>query len=178
MLFMRFRDGPRNQVEASHQRTARPAALWHRVRTRSAAPRSVVCGLAPHSRPHHRHRLPWRPPTTRFAESAPAAILYSDVDQQWARTAPAHLTARRARPPQGDMFRTTPLWGVASVDSSFHDGRTSDLLGRIRLPTLPGYVHSYPGLPSLLAIRFRRLTAGHQQFNACSRPTNRRFLIS
>jgi CxxC motif-containing protein (DUF1111 family) len=32
---------------------------------------------------------------------------------------------------QGDMFRTTPLWGVGQRLFFLHDGRTSDLLAAI-----------------------------------------------
>jgi CxxC motif-containing protein (DUF1111 family) len=33
---------------------------------------------------------------------------------------------------QGDMFRTTPLWGIGQRIFFLHDGRTSDLLEAIR----------------------------------------------
>jgi CxxC motif-containing protein (DUF1111 family) len=33
---------------------------------------------------------------------------------------------------QGDMFRTTPLWGVGQRLFFLHDGRTNDLLVAIR----------------------------------------------
>jgi CxxC motif-containing protein (DUF1111 family) len=32
---------------------------------------------------------------------------------------------------QGDMFRTTPLWGIGQRIFFLHDGRTSDLLAAI-----------------------------------------------
>ena len=32
---------------------------------------------------------------------------------------------------QGDMFRTTPLWGIGQRLFFLHDGRTSDLLAAI-----------------------------------------------
>jgi CxxC motif-containing protein (DUF1111 family) len=33
---------------------------------------------------------------------------------------------------QGDMFRTTPLWGIGQRLFFLHDGRTSDLLAAIK----------------------------------------------
>ena len=33
---------------------------------------------------------------------------------------------------QGDMFRTTPLWGIGQRLFFLHDGRTSDLLAGVR----------------------------------------------
>ena len=33
---------------------------------------------------------------------------------------------------QGDMFRTTPLWGVGQRLFFLHDGRTNDLLAAIK----------------------------------------------
>ena len=40
---------------------------------------------------------------------------------------------------QGDMFRTTPLWGIGQRIFFLHDGRTSDLLAAIRAhASIPG----------------------------------------
>jgi CxxC motif-containing protein (DUF1111 family) len=38
----------------------------------------------------------------------------------------------------GDMFRTTPLWGVGQRMFFLHDGRTSDLLQAIEAHQSPG----------------------------------------
>jgi CxxC motif-containing protein (DUF1111 family) len=39
---------------------------------------------------------------------------------------------------QGDMFRTTPLWGIGQRIFFLHDGRTSDLLGAIEAHSSAG----------------------------------------
>jgi CxxC motif-containing protein (DUF1111 family) len=57
----------------------------------------------------------------------------------------------------GDMFRTTPLWGIGQRIFFLHDGRTSDLLEAIRAHASNG--GSYP--PS-------EANAVIQQFNAQS----------
>jgi hypothetical protein len=72
---------------------------------------------------------------------------------------------------QGDMFRTTPLWGIGKRFFFLHDGRTSDLLGAIRAHTSSaledsgdGNGHSYPPSEATAVIRrFNELTASDQQ---------------
>jgi len=45
----------------------------------------------------------------------------------------------------GDMFRTTPLWGVGQRIFFLHDGRTDDLLAAIRAHFSPGDCDAAPG---------------------------------
>jgi len=45
----------------------------------------------------------------------------------------------------GDMFRTTPLWGIGQRFFFLNDGRTSDLLAAIRAHATPGDDSDGPG---------------------------------
>jgi CxxC motif-containing protein (DUF1111 family) len=77
----------------------------------------------------------------------------------------------------GDMFRTTPLWGIGQRLFFLHDGRTSDLLGAIQAHDSagsgdadgrgPASSHSggnYPPSEATAVIRnFNKLSAGDQQ---------------
>ena len=52
----------------------------------------------------------------------------------------------------GDMFRTTPLWGVGQRRFFLHDGRTNDLLEAIRAHASNGseanaVIRAFNGLP-------------------------------
>jgi CxxC motif-containing protein (DUF1111 family) len=60
---------------------------------------------------------------------------------------------------QGDMFRTTPLWGVGQRMFFLHDGRTSDLLAAIQAHS-SGAGDGYPASEAFAVI---------QKFNALSR---------
>ena len=71
---------------------------------------------------------------------------------------------------QGDMFRTTPLWGIGQRLFFLHDGRTSDLLAAIRLHATapgegqPGGGSSYPPSEATAVIqRFNALSPGDRQ---------------
>jgi CxxC motif-containing protein (DUF1111 family) len=71
---------------------------------------------------------------------------------------------------QGDMFRTTPLWGIGQRLFFLHDGRTSDLLAAIRLhASAPGEGQpfggsSYPPSEATAVIqRFNALSPGERQ---------------
>jgi CxxC motif-containing protein (DUF1111 family) len=67
---------------------------------------------------------------------------------------------------QGDMFRTTPLWGVGQRMFFLHDGRTSDLLEAIRAHASAGG-GNYPASEA---------TAVIQKFNALSVPEKQAIL--
>ena len=58
---------------------------------------------------------------------------------------------------QGDMFRTTPLWGIGQRLFFLHDGRTSDLLAAIKAHASEGTEGQYPPSEANVAI---------QEFNA------------
>jgi len=45
---------------------------------------------------------------------------------------------------QGDMFRTTPLWGIGQRLFFLHDGRTSDLLAAIKAHASESTEGHYP----------------------------------
>src|SRR5262249_11406628 len=72
---------------------------------------------------------------------------------------------------QGDMFRTTPLWGVGKRLFFLHDGRTNDLLGTIQAHATSdredpgvGNSHNYPPSEAAAVIRrFNALAPGDQQ---------------
>lgn len=72
---------------------------------------------------------------------------------------------------QGDMFRTTPLWGIGKRFFFLHDGRTSDLLQAIlahasgdREDATQKDGHNYPPSEATAVIhRFKALTEGDQQ---------------
>ncbi len=66
---------------------------------------------------------------------------------------------------QGDMFRTTPLWGIGQRFFFLHDGRTSDLLAAIEAHASMGSEdHSYPPSEANAVIRkFNALAAGDKQ---------------
>jgi hypothetical protein len=71
---------------------------------------------------------------------------------------------------QGDMFRTTPLWGIGQRIFFLHDGRTSDLLTAITAhagnnnPAAENRVSSYPPSEATAVIRrFNALTPGDKQ---------------
>ena len=71
----------------------------------------------------------------------------------------------------GDMFRSTPLWGIGQRIFFLHDGRTSDLLQAILAHFSPAQDcdHS-PGSPcygaseaNAVIMRFHALPAGDKQ---------------
>jgi CxxC motif-containing protein (DUF1111 family) len=63
---------------------------------------------------------------------------------------------------QGDMFRTTPLWGIGQRMFFLHDGRTSDMLEAIRAHASSG--GSYPPSEANAVIQqFNTLSPGDQQ---------------
>src|SRR5262249_21724205 len=72
---------------------------------------------------------------------------------------------------QGDMFRTTPLWGIGKRLFFLHDGRTNDLLGTIQAHATSdredpgvGNSHNYPPSEAAAVIRrFNALAPGDQQ---------------
>jgi len=71
---------------------------------------------------------------------------------------------------QGDMFRTTPLWGIGQRIFFLHDGRTSDLLEAIRAHSSPGDDqfqddrNGYPASEATAVIRkFNALSPADQQ---------------
>jgi hypothetical protein len=77
---------------------------------------------------------------------------------------------------QGDMFRTTPLWGIGQRLFFLHDGRTSDLLAAIRAHTSTGdkdesnleglgnHDHEYPPSEATSVIhKFNSLSAADKQ---------------
>jgi mono/diheme cytochrome c family protein len=67
---------------------------------------------------------------------------------------------------QGDMFRTTPLWGIGQRLFFLHDGRTSDLLVAIREHASPAEEggNGYPASEANAVIRrFNVLAAGDKQ---------------
>jgi CxxC motif-containing protein (DUF1111 family) len=81
---------------------------------------------------------------------------------------------------QGDMFRTTPLWGIGQRIFFLHDGRTSDLLAAIQAhASIPGQDdqgenggqgnrgNSYPPAEATAVIR---------KFNALS-PTDKQAIL-
>jgi CxxC motif-containing protein (DUF1111 family) len=75
----------------------------------------------------------------------------------------------------GDMFRTTPLWGVGQRRFFLHDGRTDDLLKSIEEHFSPGMnceeneshapgASCYgPSEANAVILRFRALSADDQQ---------------
>ena len=67
---------------------------------------------------------------------------------------------------QGDMFRTTPLWGVGQRLFFLHDGRTHDLLAAIEAHA-SGAGEGPQGYPASEATavvqRFNALSAGDRQ---------------
>lgn len=73
---------------------------------------------------------------------------------------------------KGDMFRTTPLWGVGQRRFFLHDGRTDDLLVAIETHASAGGCPDLAGCPSggyppseanQVVRRFNRLTPSDQQ---------------
>ncbi len=70
---------------------------------------------------------------------------------------------------QGDMFRSTPLWGIGQRLFFLHDGRTSDLLSAITAHASSGddedkSQHGYPQSEATKVIRkFNALSAGDKQ---------------
>jgi CxxC motif-containing protein (DUF1111 family) len=67
---------------------------------------------------------------------------------------------------QGDMFRTTPLWGIGKRIFFLHDGRTHDLLAAIRAhASEPGEGDgNYPPSEANAVIhKFNALSPGQQQ---------------
>jgi Di-haem oxidoreductase, putative peroxidase len=111
-LFMRFLDGPK------------PAPLTERASHGKALFEKVGCALC------HTPQM-----MTADAVGSPAlrskqANLYSDLLIHHMGPGLAdHVTQGAAG---GDMFRTTPLWGVGQRLFFLHDGRTGDLLQAIR----------------------------------------------
>src|SRR5262245_43980212 len=71
----------------------------------------------------------------------------------------------------GDMFRTTPLWGVGQRRFFLHDGRTDDLLEAIQAHASPasvcgggpGVACYGPSEANAVIDRFNRLSAGDKQ---------------
>jgi CxxC motif-containing protein (DUF1111 family) len=73
----------------------------------------------------------------------------------------------------GDMFRTTPLWGLGQRIFFLHDGRTSDLLDAIRAHASPKMkceddggkkANCYgPSEANKVIKRFNELSAGDKQ---------------
>ena len=67
---------------------------------------------------------------------------------------------------KGDMFRTTPLWGIGQRLFFLHDGRTSDLLVAIREHASPAEEggNGYPASEANAVLRrFNALEAGDKQ---------------
>jgi CxxC motif-containing protein (DUF1111 family) len=68
---------------------------------------------------------------------------------------------------QGDMFRTTPLWGIGKRIFFLHDGRTHDLLAAIKAhASAPGDSggYAYPASEANAVIhKFNALSPGDQQ---------------
>jgi di-heme oxidoreductase (putative peroxidase) len=71
---------------------------------------------------------------------------------------------------QGDMFRTTPLWGIGKRIFFLHDGRTSDLLVAIRAhasdqqqPSVNGATGYPPSEADAVIQRFKALPAADKQ---------------
>jgi CxxC motif-containing protein (DUF1111 family) len=63
----------------------------------------------------------------------------------------------------GDMFRTTPLWGIGQRIFFLHDGRTSDLLAAIRAHASGGTDGYPPSEADAVIQHFNSLTPGDQQ---------------
>jgi CxxC motif-containing protein (DUF1111 family) len=104
---------------------------------------------------------------TEALQSVPAN-LYSDLlIHHMGRGLADNVTQGLA---QGDMFRTTPLWGIGQRLFFLHDGRTGDLLAAIRLhAAAPGEGQpfgggSYPPSEATTVIqRFNALSPGERQ---------------
>jgi len=64
----------------------------------------------------------------------------------------------------GDMFRTTPLWGVGQRIFFLHDGRTDDLLTAIQAHASGGSSSGYPASEATEVIdRFNALSVPDKQ---------------
>ena len=68
---------------------------------------------------------------------------------------------------QGDMFRTTPLWGIGQRLFFLHDGRTHDLLAAVKAHAsepFDGDGNNYPASEANAVIqKFNALSPGQQQ---------------
>jgi CxxC motif-containing protein (DUF1111 family) len=64
---------------------------------------------------------------------------------------------------QGDMFRTTPLWGIGQRIFFLHDGRTSDLLEAIEAHTSPRGEDYPPSEATAVIRKFNALPPADKQ---------------
>ena len=73
----------------------------------------------------------------------------------------------------GDMFRTTPLWGVGQRLFFLHDGRTSDLLAAIQAHFSPASNNCAAGAPCYGPSEANAVIS---HFNALSKPDKQAIL--